>query len=70
MPPVCVVVLTNNYVGCDSEELGDSDASYRQIIGAAMGTPFSVVYAIIFMLQLVTQILDDKRFSQHIRLYT
>ncbi len=35
-----------------------------------MGTPFSVVYAIIFMLQLVTQILNDKRFSQYIRLYT
>jgi hypothetical protein len=39
-------VLTNNYVEC--EELGD--ASYRQIIGTAMGTSFSVVYAIIFMI--------------------
>ena len=36
-------VLTNNYVEC--EELGD--AFYRQIIGTAMGTSFSAVYAVI-----------------------
>ena len=58
-------VLTNNYVEC--EELGD--ASYRQIIGTAMGTSFSVVYAIIFMIWLETPILNDKRFNQYIRLY-
>jgi hypothetical protein len=58
-------VLTNNYVEC--EELGD--AFYRQIIGTAMGTSFSVVYAVIFMIWLETPILYDKRFSQYIRLY-
>lgn len=58
-------VLTNNYVEC--EELGD--AFYRQIIGTAMGTSFSVVYAVIFMIWLETPILNDKRFSQYIRLY-
>ena len=58
-------VLTNNYVEC--EELGD--AKYRQIIGTAMGTSFSVVYAIIFMIWLETPIINDKRFSQYIRLY-
>ena len=58
-------VLTNNYVEC--EELGG--ASYRQIIGTAMGTSFSVVYAIIFMIWLETPILTDARFSQYIRLY-
>ena len=58
-------VLTNNYVEC--EELGD--ASYRQIIGTAMGTSFSVVYAVIFMIWLETPILNNKRFSQYIRLY-
>jgi hypothetical protein len=58
-------VLTNNYVEC--EELGD--ATYRQIIGTAMGTSFSVVYAVIFMIWLETPILNDKRFRQYIRLY-
>ena len=58
-------MLTNNYVEC--EELGD--ASYRQIIGTAMGTSFSVVYAIIFMIWLETPILNYKRFSQYIQLY-
>ena len=58
-------VLTNNYVEC--EELGD--AFYRQIIGTAMGTSFSVVYAVIFMIWLETPILNDERFSQYIRLY-
>ncbi len=59
-------MLTNNYVEC--EELGD--ASYRQIIGTAMGTSFSVVYTVIFMIWLETPILNDKRFSQYIRLHT
>jgi len=39
-------VLTNNYVVC--EELGET--IYRQIVGTAMGTSFSVIYAIIFMI--------------------
>jgi hypothetical protein len=58
-------VLTNNYVEC--EELGD--ASYRQIIGTAIGTSFSVVYAIIFLIWLETPIINDKRFGHYIRLY-
>ncbi len=58
-------VLTINHDEC--EELGG--ASYRQIFGTAMGTSFSVVYAIIFMIWLETLILNDARFSQHIRLY-
>ena len=58
-------VLTNNYVVC--EELGS--AIYRQIIGTAMGTSFSVVYAVIFMIRLETPIINDQRFSPFIRLY-
>ncbi len=58
-------VLTNNDVEC--EELGD--ATYSQIIGTAMGTSFSVVYAIIFMIWLETPIINDKRFSHYIQLY-
>lgn len=58
-------VLTNNYVMC--KELGS--AIYRQMIGTAMGTTFSVIYAIIFMIWLETPIVEDKRFSQFIRLY-
>jgi hypothetical protein len=58
-------VLTNNYVEC--EELGD--ASYCQIIGTANGTSFSVVYAVFFMICLDTLILNNKIFSQYIRLY-
>lgn len=58
-------VLTNNYVVC--EELGS--AIYRQHIGTAMGTSFSVVYAVIFMIRLETPIINDQRFSPFIRLY-
>ena len=58
-------VLTNNYVVC--EEVGC--AIYRQIIGTAMGTSFSVIYAIIFMIWLETPIINDARFRQYIRLY-
>ena len=58
-------VLTNNYVVC--EEVGR--AIYRQMIGTAMGTTFSVVYAIIFMIWLETLIVCDRRFSPYIRLY-
>jgi hypothetical protein len=59
------LVLTNNYVVC--EELGS--AIYRQRIGTAMGTSFSVIYAVIFMIRLETPIMNDQRFSPFIRLY-
>lgn len=55
-------VLTNNYVVC--EELGET--IYRQIVGTAMGTSFSVIYAIIFMIWLETPIINDERFRQYI----
>ena len=58
-------VLTNNFVAC--EELGS--AIYHQIIGTAMGTSFSVVYAIIFMIWLETPIIHDPRFSRYVYLY-
>lgn len=58
-------VLTNNYVVC--EDVGC--AIYRQMIGTAMGTTFSVVYAIIFMIWLETPVVNDRRFSPYIRLY-
>ena len=58
-------VLTNNYVTC--QEMGGE--IYRQMIGTAMGTTFSVVYAIIFMIRLETPIINDSRFNRHIRLY-
>jgi hypothetical protein len=58
-------VLTNNYVEC--EELGCG--IYRQHIGTAMGTSFSVVYAVIFMILLESPILEDPRFRQFIKLY-
>jgi len=58
-------VLTNNYVTC--KELGG--AIYRQIVGTAMGTSFSVVYAVIFMIRLESPIVNDVRFRQYIRLY-
>ena len=58
-------VLTNNYVEC--EELGS--AVYHQIVGTAMGTTFSVIYAIIFMIWLESPIVNNPRFSQYIRLY-
>ncbi len=58
-------VLTNNYVVC--EEVGCT--IYRQMIGTAMGTTFSVIYAVIFMIRLETPIVNDERFSMYIRLY-
>jgi hypothetical protein len=58
-------VLTNNFVVC--KEL--DHAIYRQNIGTAMGTSFSVIYAVIFMIRLETPIIDDARFRPHIRLY-
>ena len=60
-------VLTNNYVEC--KELGG--AMYQQVVGtAAMGTSFSVVYAIIiFMIWLETPIVNDERFRSCIQLY-
>ena len=58
-------VLTNNYVVC--EDVGC--AIYRQMFGTAMGTNFSVVYAIIFMIWLETPVVNDRRFSLYIRLY-
>ena len=58
-------VLINNYVECD--ELDGN--IYRQNIGTAMGTSFSVVYAIIFMIWLETPIINNRRFSPFIKLY-
>jgi hypothetical protein len=58
-------VLTNNYVEC--EELGVS--IYHQMIGTAMGTSFSVIYAVIFMIRLESPIVNDARFNQYIRLF-
>jgi hypothetical protein len=58
-------VLTNNYVEC--KEL--SGAMYQQVVGTAMGTSFSVVYAIIFMIWLETPIVNDERFRSCIQLY-
>ena len=57
-------VLTNNFVTC--EELGS--AIYHKIIGTAMGTSFSVVYAIIVMIWLETPIIHDPRFSRYVYL--
>lgn len=58
-------VLTNNYVEC--KEL--DGAMYQQMVGTAMGTSFSVVYAIIFMIWLETPIVNDERFRSCIQLY-
>jgi len=58
-------VLTNNYVEC--KELGDT--IYCQRIGTAMGTSFSVVYALHRTVRLETPILEDGRFRPCIRLY-
>jgi hypothetical protein len=56
-------VLTNNYVECEDLD----GAIYHQLVGTAMGTSFSVVYAIIFMIWLETPIID--RFRLWIQLY-
>jgi hypothetical protein len=58
-------VLTNNCVEC--KEL--SGAMYQQVVGTAMRTSFSVVYAIIFMIWLETPIVSDERFRSCIQLY-
>ena len=55
-------VLENNYVECKGIE-----GSFLQRIGTAMGTSFSVTYAIIFMIWLETPIINE--FQQHIVLY-
>jgi len=39
------------------------------MVGTAMGTSFSVVYAIIFMIWFVTPIVNDVKFRQYIRLH-
>ena len=51
-------VLTNNYVEC--KELNGT--MYQQVVGTAMGTSFSVVYAVIFMIWLETPIVESERF--------
>ena len=55
-------VLENNYVECKGIE-----GSFLQRIGTAMGTSFSVTYAIIFMIWLETPIINE--FRKHIVLY-
>jgi hypothetical protein len=55
-------VLENNYVECK-----DIEGAFLQKIGTAMGTSFSVTYAIIFMIWLETPIINE--FQQHIVLY-
>ena len=51
-------VLTNRYVEC--KELGG--ALFQQVLRTAIGTSFSVMYAIIFMIWLETPIVDSERF--------
>ena len=58
-------MLTNNYF--ESKELGGT--MYQQVVGAAMGTSFSVMYAVIFMIWLETPIVDSERFRSGIQLY-
>ena len=55
-------VLENNYVECKGIE-----GSFLQRIGTAMGTSFSVTYAVISMICLETPIINE--FQQHIVLY-
>ena len=56
-------VLTNNFVEC--KEL--DGAIFHQQVGTAMGTSFSVIYAIIFMIWLESPIIE--RFRSCIQLY-
>jgi hypothetical protein len=56
-------ILTNNVLQCK----GKYDDLYRQVKGTAMGTSFSVTYAIIYMLYLENQILPE--FSAEYALY-
>ena len=58
-------VLTNNYVVC--KELGCT--IYRQRVGTAMGTSFSGIFAVIFVIRLESPIVNDVRFRRYIRLY-
>ncbi len=61
-------MLTNNYVEC--KELNVT--MYQQVVGTAMGTSFSVVYAIIFVIWLETPIVEtveSERFRSCIQLY-
>jgi hypothetical protein len=58
-------VLTKKYVQC--KELGGD--IYHQHIGTAMGTSFSTVYAVIFMIHLESPILEDPRFRSFIQVY-
>ena len=47
-------ILENNYVEC--KDLGEESNIFLQMIGTAMGTTFSVLYANIFMIWLETPI--------------
>jgi hypothetical protein len=67
-------VLTNNYVECKELE-GDV---YHQIVSTAMGTSFSVryaiifmiwLYAIIFMVWLESPMIDSERFRLYVQPY-
>ena len=58
------LVLGNNYVECEGLE---GPAIFLQKISTAMGTTFSVTYAMIFMIWLETPIINE--FWQHILLY-
>jgi hypothetical protein len=60
-PKLAYCILTNNYVVC--EDAGC--AIYHQMIGTAMGTTFSIEYAITFMIWQDTPVVDDKRFSAY-----
>lgn len=55
-------VLENNYVECKG-----IDGTFLQKVGTAMGTSFSVTYAIIFMIWLETPIINE--FRKYIVLY-
>ena len=57
-------VLTHCYISCPEI----STNIFHQIIGTAMGTSFAVVYAIIHMIRIETEII--KRFKSNISLYT
>lgn len=57
-------VLTHCYISCPEI----STNIFHQVIGTAMGTSFAVVYAIIHMIRIETDII--KRFERSISLYT
>jgi hypothetical protein len=58
-------VLTHNYVECKKL----NGTMHQQVVGTALGTSFSVVYAIIFMIWLETPIVESERFRSCIQLY-